>query len=169
MVAIAGFTTSFGQNGQELFMNGKIKPAIAGNMNNWVLSNNSISTNTVDDWNSWHFSMLGQDGEFHTNQNDDWSSWTIDGLAIEAHLTTAGNYNSWTITGEGLNVILYTSNWNTWALTGSLTSGVSTTTTDDFSEWAINGGNWMPISPSLRAMLIFMPVFTSAIYKEILE
>ncbi|MEO9531491.1 MAG: hypothetical protein ABJG68_14400 [Crocinitomicaceae bacterium] len=168
-LGLMGISTVFAQTGHELFMNGKIKPTTAGNMNSWMLGGNTFSTNTTDDFNSWHFSTLGQDGEIHTSQNDDWSAWQVDGLDIEAHLTTAGNYNSWTITGEGVNVTLFTTNWNTWALTGGVVSGISTTTTEDLEEWAINGGNWMQLSPSYRTMLIFMPVFTSAIYKQILE
>lgn len=169
ILLLAGTSFLFGQTGHELFMTGKIKPTTTNDLNFWELSNNSFSTNTIDDWNSWHFSMLGQEGEFQTSQTNDWSSWQVNGLDIEAHLTVAGNYNSWTITGEGISVTLFTANWNTWALTGDLTSGISTTTTENFLEWTINGGNWMPISPSYRTILVFIPVFTSAIYKQILE
>ena len=162
-------SSSFSQTGHQLFMSGKIKTSTSSNLNSWVLGGNHIAANTVNDWNSWHFSMLGQDGEIHTVQNDDWSYWQVDGLDIEANLTTAGNYNSWTITGEGITVTLFTTNWNTWALTGAITSGLTTTTTDNFEEWGIDGGNWMPASPSYRSMLLFVPIFTSAIYKQILE
>jgi len=66
-------------------------------------------------------------------------------------------------------VEITTSNWNTWALIGSVISGISTTQTDEYDTWEINGGDWTQASPSFRAITLFIPVFTSAIYKQILE
>ncbi|MFT4603121.1 MAG: hypothetical protein ACI857_003308 [Arenicella sp.] len=160
---------SIAQTGHEIFMASKVKSVSTGNVNSWEMGPNSFSTVAVDDWNSWKFSMLGQEGEIQTVTPDDWSSWKIVNLNIIVVQNGAGNYNNWTITGEGKTITLTTSNWNTWAYSGDLISGLSTIVTQDFEEWSLSGGDWLSMSPSMRSISLMVPVFTSAIYKQIIE
>ncbi|OIQ26879.1 MAG: hypothetical protein BM555_06375 [Crocinitomix sp. MedPE-SWsnd] len=168
MCCLVGISST-AQTGHELFMAAKVKTNGSGNMNSWNIGPNSFSTITADDWNHWNFSMLGQDGQISTMSANDFTSFKVDNLNIAVTQTTAGNYGSWTIVGEGKTITMFTSNWNTWAYSGDLISGLSTVVTDDFEEWSFSGGDWMSMSPSMRSITLMVPVFTSAVYKQIIE
>jgi hypothetical protein len=160
--------TMHAETGHENFMNSKIKTNTSGDFNTWVHGSNDFSTVNQNDWNNWHFTYLGLEGDLETQTSGDYTSWKLTGLDIT--LTNSnGNYNNWVLSGEDKTLVVESSNWDTWAISGSLVSGISTTDTGDFSEWVIQGGDWTSFSPQYRAAVVFISVFSSSVLKNLSE
>ena len=154
------------QTAHENFMANKIKLISTADLNTWTHGENDFTTVTADDWNSWSFSYMGLKGTLNTTTTGDWTVWNIVGTDITLTCTDS-TFKNWIILGEGSALSLTSSNWNTWAYTGAITSGISTTVTDDFSEWEIQGGDWTALSPNYRVAAVYIPLISSTILKDI--
>ena len=165
-VVVISSVNGFGQTAHEAFMSSKIKTNTTGDFNTWVHGDNDFSTVTNDDWNNWSYAYLGLEGEINTLNTNDFTNWKIANTGITI-TNTDGSYNNWTVTGDGRTINLTTTNWNTWVLNGSVIGGISTTDTDDFSEWELQGGDWTSIGPQMRAATVFISVFSSAVLKNL--
>ena len=167
LIFVFGFATlTTAQTAHDIFMSSKIKTNTTNDPNSWVHGDNTFTTSNVNDWNMWNFAYMGLEGKVHTENNNDFTSWKVDGLDIILS-NSNGNYMSWNISGQDKSVSLMTTNWNTWVVTGDLVSGISTTDTDDFSEWEINGGDWTSLSPQFRAATVFISVISSSVLQNL--
>ncbi|MEX1001725.1 MAG: hypothetical protein WDZ35_06385 [Crocinitomicaceae bacterium] len=166
LVFIFLLNTAISQTAHEGFMNSKITTNVSGDYNHWVHGDNSIVAETANDLNSWSYSYMGLEGSLETATADDFSAWKVKDLDITITAEDP-TFKQWQIVSEGKSVTLSTSNWNSWAITGDLVSGISTTVTDNFSEWEIQGGDWTTFSPNYRASIIFVSVISSTILKDL--
>ena len=168
LIAVFTCLGGFSQTAHDAFMSENIKQNSSGNLNYWVHGENEFKTVTDGDWNTWKYSYLGLEGEISTINNGIFINWSAANgtIAISAHNP---QYTSWSISGEDNQIEMVTTNWNTWAITGNLVSGISTTVTDDFSEWELNGGDWTNLSPHMRSAVVFTAVISSAILQDLSE
>ena len=168
ITALIAFNAQFvlSQTAHDNFMANKVKQSTSGDSNSWTHGENEFTTVTANDWNSWNFSYMGLKGTLNTSTTGIWTMWNVAGTDITLTCTDS-TFKSWIILGEGSAISLTSSDWNTWAYTGAITAGLSTTVTDDFSEWEIQGGDWTALSPNYRVAAVYIPLISSTILKDI--
>ncbi len=132
----------------------------------WEVDNGKFRTYTTEDWDYWEYTLDGQSGKIRTYTSEDWDYWEVDGGKLKIKTYTSEDWDYWEITGSGtdIKVKTYTSeDWDYWEVTGGVSAKIRTYTTEDWDYWEITG-NIALLNASVKAAILFIPIFTSSIY-----
>lgn len=153
----------------------ELRTSFSEDWDNWSFSWGDTSgfyrTAFSEDWDNWNYRFDNVQGSIRTSFSEDWDNWQL-GNFITIKTNFSEDWDSWVITDQNSpNYITvrtsFSEDWDNWDvfLGGVHIMDLQTNFSEDYDNWRIYGDN-VELSNKQRAAIMFIPVFSSALYQQ---